>query len=264
MPSTPTAIGILARAVNKLENTPQPSQFGHGPETSLLLGLTPYLSFPLRLVMSNMWLFSPAIQWVLTRKPGTDALQRTTTAVTLISGGEKENILPTSAKATVNRTKIKDFFVFVLILFSLDRIHTADSCQKILDNNRGIINDERLISRVVSCSEPSPISPYGKNIYAYRIIEQTIRQTCEKDLQPIIVVPGLMLGATDSRSYTNLTKNLYRFSPFVYRHDDLGRLHGDNERIKHKDVQRGLNFYFHLILNNQLEHIPDEKVNSEF
>ncbi|CAF3320962.1 unnamed protein product, partial [Rotaria sp. Silwood2] len=30
---------------------------------------------------------------------------RTTTAVTLISGGEKENILPTSASATVNRKK---------------------------------------------------------------------------------------------------------------------------------------------------------------
>jgi carboxypeptidase PM20D1 len=117
MPSTPTAIGILARAVDKLESTPQPSQFGHGPEMSLLLGLTPYLKFPLRLVMSNMWLFGPAIQWVLTRKPGTDALQRTTTAVTLIKGGEKENILPTSASATVNRTKKTNYFY--LSLYSL-------------------------------------------------------------------------------------------------------------------------------------------------
>ncbi|CAF1536617.1 unnamed protein product, partial [Rotaria sordida] len=33
-------------------------------------------------------------------------------------------------------------------------------------------------------------------------------------------------------------------------------LHGDNERIRHSDMQRGLNFYFHLILNNQLENIP--------
>ncbi len=107
MPSTPTAIGILARAVNKLENTPQPSQFGLGPEISLLLAITPYFKFPLRLVMSNIWLFGSVIQWVLSFKPGTDALQRTTTAVTLISGGEKENILPTSASATVNRKRNK-------------------------------------------------------------------------------------------------------------------------------------------------------------
>ena len=72
-----------------------------------------------------------------------------------------------------------------------------------------------------------------------------------------------MLGGTDSKSYTNLTKNLYRFSPFVYSHDDLNRLHGDNERIRHSDVQRGLNFYFHLILNNQLEHLPETKLNPE-
>jgi carboxypeptidase PM20D1 len=119
MPSAPTAIGILARAVNRLESTPQPSQFGHGPEIALFLGITPYLKFPLRLVMSNIWLFGSVIQWVLTRKPGTDALQRTTTAVTLISGGEKENVLPTSASATVNRKKkkkktfqISDFILF--------------------------------------------------------------------------------------------------------------------------------------------------------
>ena len=73
-----------------------------------------------------------------------------------------------------------------------------------------------------------------------------------------------MLGATDSRSYTNLSKNLYRFSPFVYRHEDLRRLHGDNERISHGDIQRGLNFYFHLILNNQLESLPETKLNTEF
>jgi carboxypeptidase PM20D1 len=72
-----------------------------------------------------------------------------------------------------------------------------------------------------------------------------------------------MLGGTDSRSYTNLSKNLYRFSPFVYRYEDLSRLHGDNERIRYSDVQRGLNFYFHLILNNQLENLPETKFNSE-
>lgn len=72
-----------------------------------------------------------------------------------------------------------------------------------------------------------------------------------------------MLGATDSRSYTNLSKNLYRYSPYIFRHEDLDRLHGDNERIRHSDMQRGLNFFFHLIVNNQLEKLPEEKVNAE-
>jgi carboxypeptidase PM20D1 len=105
MPSAPTAIGILAHAVDRLESTLQPSQFGNGPELGLLFGVAPYLKFPIRLALSNMWLFGSAIGWFLSRKPATDALQRTTTAVTLITGGEKDNVLPTSAKATVNRTK---------------------------------------------------------------------------------------------------------------------------------------------------------------
>jgi carboxypeptidase PM20D1 len=162
------------------------------------------------------------------------------------------------------REKKKIFIQILFILFQLDRIHTADSCKTILENSRRIINDDRITAHIKSCNEPSLISPYGKNIYAYRILEQTIRQTFEKHRQPIIVTPGLMLGATDSRSYTNLSKNLYRFSPFVYRHADLSRLHGDNERIGHSDIQRGLNFYFHLILNNQLEHLPETKLNTEF
>ena len=113
MPSAPTAIGILARAIDRLESTAQPCQFGNGPELGLILGIAPYLKFPFRLALSNLWLFKPVIEWVMTRKPATDALQRTTTAVTLITGGQKDNVLPTSAKATVNRTnnsKQKFFF----------------------------------------------------------------------------------------------------------------------------------------------------------
>ena len=126
-----------------------------------------------------------------------------------------------------------------------------------------MINDDRITARIESCSEPSRISPHGRHVHSYRILEQTIRQTFDKRREPIIVVPGLMLGATDSRSYTALTKNIYRFCPFVYRHSDLNRLHGDNERIRHDDVQRGLNFYFHLIVNNQLDRLPATSVNSE-
>ena len=101
--STPTAIGILARGMDRLESTHQPSRFGYGPEMALFHGVTPYLNSPLRLAMSNVWLFGPVIQWVLSKKPGTNAIQRTTTAITLIEGGEKENILPASAMATINR-----------------------------------------------------------------------------------------------------------------------------------------------------------------
>ena len=266
IPTTPTAIGILARAMDKLESTPLPSQFGRGPEMSLLGGVTPYLSFPLRLVMSNVWLFGPVIQWVLSMKPGTNALHRTTAAITLISGGEKDNVLPTSAEATINCKRNRSRFSLNRIpslTFCLDRLHTSDSCRQILENSQRIINDARVTAKVKRCSEPSVVSPYGQTIYAYRVLEQTIRQTFDKHREAIIVVPGLMLGGTDSRSYTKLSKNLYRFSPFVYRHEDLNRLHGDNERIRPSDLQRGLNFYFHLIVNNQLEHLPEATLSPE-
>lgn len=103
IPTNPSAIGILASAVDKLENIPHPSKLGYGPEKDLLLGVAPYLKFPFRVILTNMWLFGPIIQWILSLKPGTNSLQRTTTAITLFNGGEKENTLPTTASMTVNR-----------------------------------------------------------------------------------------------------------------------------------------------------------------
>lgn len=116
--STPTAIGILARGMDRLESTHQPSRFGYGPEMGLFYSVTPYLNFPLRLAMSNMWLFGPVIQWVLSRKPGTNAIQRTTTAITMIQGGEKDNILPSFAAATINRKSSST----LLMIFSFLRL----------------------------------------------------------------------------------------------------------------------------------------------
>lgn len=116
IPTPPTAIGVIAKAIDRLENTPQPSKFGYGPEMSLFNAITPYLNLPLRLVMSNTWLFGPIIQQVLASKPGTNAIQRTTTAITLIVGGEKENMLPSSATVTVNRKMQFIQFFFSLLI----------------------------------------------------------------------------------------------------------------------------------------------------
>lgn len=47
-----------------------------------------------------------------------DALHRTTTAVTIVNAGYKENVIPNEAKATVNH-----------------RIHPADNVMKVMETN---------------------------------------------------------------------------------------------------------------------------------
>ncbi|CAF1259380.1 unnamed protein product [Didymodactylos carnosus] len=232
MPSAPTSIGILSNAMVKLEANLHPSQFGRGPELDLLQSIAPYTAFPVRLVLSNLWIFGSLMEKFLSMKPATDALQRSTTAVTMISGGVKDNVLPPSAQSTVNH-----------------RIHSGDTCETILVQNKHIIHDDRVKDRTKFCVEPSPISPYGNHIWPYMILKHTIRQTFNGT---IAVVPGLTLGGTDSKSYTNLSKHLYRFSPTYLKLSDFSRFHGINERITISNVERSMNFFYHLMVNSNV------------
>jgi carboxypeptidase PM20D1 len=60
----------------------------------------------------------------------------------------------------------------------------------------------------------------------------------------------LVTGATDSRHYANLTKNIYRFCPIRVGSDDLKRVHGINERIAVADYAGGVKFYYQLMKNS--------------
>ncbi|KFP49111.1 putative carboxypeptidase PM20D1, partial [Cathartes aura] len=88
-PPKETSIGILAAAMSRLEQNPLRNLFGHGPELMTVEHLASEFGFPLNLIMSNLWLFSPIVSRVLAWKPSTNALIRTTTAVTMFNGGIK-------------------------------------------------------------------------------------------------------------------------------------------------------------------------------
>uniref|UniRef100_A0A8D1E3Q5 N-fatty-acyl-amino acid synthase/hydrolase PM20D1 n=1 Tax=Sus scrofa TaxID=9823 RepID=A0A8D1E3Q5_PIG len=60
-PPKETSIGILAAAVNRLEQTPMPNMFGDGPMKMALQELANEFSFPTNLFLSNMWLFRPLV-----------------------------------------------------------------------------------------------------------------------------------------------------------------------------------------------------------
>jgi carboxypeptidase PM20D1 len=67
----------------------------------------------------------------------------------------------------------------------------------------------------------------------------------------VLVAPSLLVAATDSRHYTGLTKNIFRFLPITLRPEDASRYHGIDERISIKDYERCVRFYIQLIRNSQ-------------
>nr|KAF6414002.1 peptidase M20 domain containing 1 [Molossus molossus] len=88
-PPEETSIGILAAAVSRLEQTPLPNMFGSGLPEMMLQQLATEFSFPVNIVFSNLWLFGPLVSRLMERNYITNALVRTTTAITMFKAGIK-------------------------------------------------------------------------------------------------------------------------------------------------------------------------------
>ena len=223
-PPRHTAIGILARALTRLEANPVPAHVD--AVRPLFQGVGGAASFVQRLAIANLWLLGGVVRRSMERSPTANATIRTTTAVTMISGGVKDNILPREAKAMVNF-----------------RLLPEDSKQDVVDHVRRVIDDER-----VQISEPrsfsaraAPVSPIDAP--PYKQLSRVIRQI----FGDIPVAPFLVIGATDARHYSAICENVYRFSPLWMTGEDLGCIHGIGERIGVQDLARMVQFFVRLV-----------------
>lgn len=66
-----------------------------------------------------------------------------------------------------------------------------------------------------------------------------------------IPVPFLLIAATDTRHYEDLTRNIYRFNPIVATPDLVSGTHGTDERVRADDLVRAARFFAQLIRNAQ-------------
>lgn len=226
MPPRSTAAGVLARAITRLEENPFPGGIrGAAAQQFDVLGRE--MSFGRRVIFANRWLFDPVIERQLTTSPATDAMLRTTTAVTMLEGSPKDNVLPSQARAVVNF-----------------RILPGDSVAGVVDRVRRIVDNPRVEVRPLAfTTEPSLVSP--TNDAAWALLERSIRQV----YGDAVVAPYLVLGGTDSRYFRELTPNVYRFAAVRIEVADLPRIHGTNERISVASYLEGVRFLAQLLRN---------------
>lgn len=229
MPPKQSAIGILSAAIAKLETHPFPVKMD-GIGSALFDYIGPEMNFGMRLVFANRWLFNPLIESRLDGKNSTRASMRTTTAATIFKSGEKENVLPIKASAVVNF-----------------RIMPGDSIQGVIDYVKRVINDNRIKISTTSQfgDEPSFVSDTESESF------KLIQKTTSEIFPDVLVAPYLVLGATDSKHYKNLTKNIFRFEPTRLDDADLKRIHGTDERISVESYKETIRFYIKLIKNSQ-------------
>ncbi|XP_050619715.1 N-fatty-acyl-amino acid synthase/hydrolase PM20D1 [Macaca thibetana thibetana] len=235
-PPKETSIGILAAAVSRLEQTPMPIIFGSGTLVTVLRQMADEFPFPVDKILSNPRLFEPLITRFMEKNPLTNAMIRTTTALTIFEAGIKVNVIPSVAKATVNF-----------------RIHSGQTVQEVLELTKNIVADNRVQFHVMTAFDPLPISPYDDKALGYQLLRQTIQSVFP---EVNITIPGTCLGNTDSRFFTDLTTGIYRFNPYYLQPEDLKRFHGINEKISVQGYENQVKFIFELIQNADTDQEP--------
>ena len=230
MPPSRTAIAKLAEVVGRFHSNTLPSFIGEGVEREIFDIFAAHSEWPMKLIYSNFWLFKPILGYVFSQNPTLNALIRSTTAVTMIEGGTKENVLPDSASAIINH-----------------RLHQAQEIDEVIEFDRKLINDPTIELKLNSpASRADPVSPYCDHCYGYQLIKQSLLQV----YPGTVVVPSIFLAATDSKWYKNLTDSIYRFSAIAVELDEMKCFHGHDERLSVSNYENLLNFYHHLILNS--------------
>ena len=63
------------------------------------------------------------------------------------------------------------------------------------------------------------------------------------------IAPSMMVGYSDSRLYTAVAKDIYRFLPIVAKQEDVDRIHGIDERLSVENYGQIVAFYMQLIMN---------------
>ena len=228
VPPRSSAIGELARVVARLEDHPLPARID-GVTALFLERLAPELPLAARVVLASRRLFDPLLRVGFARIGALDAMQRTTTAVTIFESGVQENVLPVKARAVV------DF-----------RVHTHDRIAGVVEHVRRVVDDDRVHLEVGVGSLPreaSSVSPASGE--AWDELERSIREV----FPSTPVVPFLVVGGTDARHYEPLSEHVYRFSPFVFDRSALHLAHGTDERISRQNLVRAVGFYVRLLRN---------------
>lgn len=242
MPHSRTAISKLANVVGRFHATSLPSMSGQGVEREMFNILATYADWPMKLVYSNYWLFKPFIDHTFSQHPVLNGLIRTTTAVTMIEGGIKENMLPDHASAIINH-----------------RIHEKQTVAEVLNLDLKIINDPTISAKVEFACEPKPISPFCDECFGYKLIERSMSEVYPNT----VAVPSVFLATTDSKWYTNLTDSIYRFSAIAVELEEMKNFHGHDERLSVINYERLINFYYHLILKSDDSTLVKSEVREE-
>ena len=226
--STPpknSPIARLAAFVNHVEKHNPFKRLICKEVRAMFSALAPYGSFPMKLLLSNVWLFGPIMKLVMPSVSAqAAAMLQTTIAFTMQSGSDAFNVLPQEASVGANLRYIPH--------------QGMDESNSIIEKVAAKYGLETEIVSAEDFSPPVDITGEGW---------KTMMAAIEKTFPGLPQSPYVMTGGTDCRFYQEICDNCFRFAPLIYGPEQLKGMHGLNETIEVDCLPGAVDFYKNII-----------------
>ncbi|CAN3485191.1 carboxypeptidase S [Diutina catenulata] len=245
-PPPHTGIGIMADLETRIENDPYESAlternpFMQHLECAAVYSTTLPKSTRKAILRSSF--DKKAMSKVISafEKSSAANLLKTTQAMDIIVGGEKANSLPEHVKLVVNhRVGIDDSLKavrhrFVGRVMDVAEAHncSVEAFGKILRHgDKGYFNVTSPLDLDVAPKSPTDNESWRLLAGINRHVYEDLGIYTDIDY-PILTVPSIMTGNTDTRYYWGITENIYRFSAMITSPTLAWGMHSVDEKIK--------------------------------
>ena len=224
-PPKTQAVAVLGRALCRIAARPFPWKLSPTVETffrqisSLMPGVQGF-------VMRHARALGPLFFLAAGGSATTAAMLRTTVAMTQLEGSAADNVLPSEARAVINLRLLQPWTVDTAVAF----------IKKSVNDDRVIISAHGLGTDPVAAGGDHERAPWPG-----------IKAALNEAWPGVPMLPFIMVATTDSRHYKDMAGSIFRFSPHKLDPQELGGVHGHNERISEENLLKGLKFYTKLM-----------------
>ncbi|TWE12796.1 M20/M25/M40 family metallo-hydrolase [Rudaeicoccus suwonensis] len=224
MPPRMGTTARLARAISRLENHPFTRAMPE-PTVQMIDRVGRHSSGAVRLALAlthgRRRLLAAAFDRL---GPETSAMTRTTMAVTRLRGAPGHNVLASTATAGVNV-----------------RVMLGESVADAVAHITKVVDDDQVEVVLLSGSEPSPLSPTSGPAWEH------VTGAIQTVFPEAVATPYVMMAATDSRFFTEICSNVYRFAPFRMSRVQRESIHSVDEHLHLDALAEGVWWFRELI-----------------
>lgn len=222
--STPprnTPAARLFAFANEIERK-RPFQKALLPETAeMFAAMAPSFSFPLRLILGNIWLFKPLLMALMPIvSPFGEAVMATTCCFTMMRGSDAANVIPKEPYLVANL-----------------RTSVHQGCEASLAVMKKYAKKYDLDIEVIMQRDASPVSNIHSREYAY------VCDCVRRQFPDVGIAPYIIMGGTDCRHFHALTENALRFAPVRMTNAQSASCHAVDENVTVAALAEGVRFF---------------------